>query len=1479
MKILKFLVFSVVVSVGLTNDLMAEVRYSWPHFGGVLVFKTRPSPEVFQKLSKTAQKFRFQLKPLAWDKSTHFFVSPDSLTSNKWVSSFCSLLNKDKKAFQIQSCERNLMLFPAQEEEKHNGVSKQDIEALGIEVAEEKCIILEHSQMGAGLRAQNNTEAFGDATLSHFWAQEYVGLDLANQYMGKLKAGTADEKVAPQAVSVQILDSSEGDHGKNVKHVMISPTLGSCAGIWCRAESFKGFEKNSTFFDLTQGANDVKTYNAQFLSALSKIKNGEIKTDVMNVSMTGIQPETMKAISELTYAKNVIPVIAAGNTLLFDSAEELAKETLATQDALVVGSLSPDGGISDFSIQGRSVAILSPSDRFLSSIEAFGGTSGSAPLVAGVAAQIRSLLPGLELQGVIALLQNTSLPTENSFYEPKNQGIGTLNAFAALKFAAKVSEACSLVQDKTQKRSCWLKEISKIKKREQKFDSDLVKEANELFGCGENRKKKEKNNVANRCRDKQEIFKKIRQEAYLNPDVAPYWELLSCVHEKIAFPKNAEFYASLAERGWPPEEPSQTRKRLLQKYIQQIESEKEKPTELTSRAYLALAALSPEGRKKLTGYAKKVLEQSQIQSGNTEAIYAWTDQTFGYYHALRNAAGSEPAATFEAIKELDIILPILLEGSLGTKSFQDPSGPLFDAHMVAKDRSGIKSDLRDLWEKNKNFDLMIPILNRMEPKDRLGSIRLFSQKFSQVSEEKKFSLIFDELPFFTTNWDIDSKAKLFGHLVDFLPDLDTDKLGVWNESNLEYLDDTLSGFLKVFEDIKVVNPEAFKKAEKQVAEWKAKLKDLAEQVRKNEKLAAFQKEHAGKKTEELLKLIQDKEFMSNLSKEESFEFFTMVQNVEDIRSGYPNPKFQEYINNLLIKTPSKHFVDFVTGQKIDNFARLDSSVQYTWIKQNPKLAVEYFLKNKLNVVNDYINKVSGLLLNLVMKENLDFRSPVLRAQFLELLENNNSPAFKAIALGLFAKYFELRKAFPQEHERLKQSFDSLLKEVDPQDLSRIDRYLLDLAPGSSEILESLLNHLEKAILERDEDKEEFLARMLQEKCESFLLHFENSPNFVELVQKVNSVLEQRKADTKNKLTQARVSTLWKAIITKDPTLAGRDKNLDGGIGFSLIYGLGVHSSELSAVAADFAVEKFVENAETMYHIDGPYSYLPIDLNNHIYRDRILKTLKAKAAQLEAKILDVQKYNDDPNRVRESLPRKSNFEWAEQLKYLVTYLYINGDRSELTEKVLKKELESLSPVAILALTKANKPEFKKYRLKFFESLNTADEGTNWFSATGYKISEVWPIFSKFLEADELGPQEKEILGKLIAKWSVEKDSPTIEFLSKQAKLAVAPDDETRFKLFFEEKGPTERSWFSVSQNLGKFPRAINGIKSSLEQTIISEERAFSGHWDDFRRWIWDYPAEAKTVIESLNLPVERQEAQERLLKFLKEDERQRALMKN
>ncbi len=165
------------------------------------------------------------------------------------------------------------------------------------------------------------------------------------------------------------------------------------------------------------------------------VDNGARVINISLGSTTPQWPQSWDAAFLYAEQKDVVIVAAAGNRV-GGNIQVGAPATIP--GVLTVAGLDRKGAASvDASSQGISIGVAAPAENLLGGVPGGGyaewaGTSGSTPIVAGVAALIRSRWPAMSAEQVINRIVSTAkdagAPGKDPLY-----GFGVLNAEAALK--------------------------------------------------------------------------------------------------------------------------------------------------------------------------------------------------------------------------------------------------------------------------------------------------------------------------------------------------------------------------------------------------------------------------------------------------------------------------------------------------------------------------------------------------------------------------------------------------------------------------------------------------------------------------------------------------------------------------------------------------------------------------------------------------------------------------------------------------------------------------------------------------------------------------------------------------------------------------------------------------------------------------------------------------------------------------------------
>ncbi len=162
--------------------------------------------------------------------------------------------------------------------------------------------------------------------------------------------------------------------------------------------------------------------------------------DVINLSFTTNTLDWDESWDEAflyAFEHDVVVIVAAGNR---GSGTSVIGAPATIPGVLTVGGVDENGVASDAaSTQGITIGVSAPSEKLLGvsadgTLVTWDGTSGAAPIVAGVAALVRSAHPDLNAANVINRIVKTAIPVDGA-RKPHDPlyGYGLLDANAAVR--------------------------------------------------------------------------------------------------------------------------------------------------------------------------------------------------------------------------------------------------------------------------------------------------------------------------------------------------------------------------------------------------------------------------------------------------------------------------------------------------------------------------------------------------------------------------------------------------------------------------------------------------------------------------------------------------------------------------------------------------------------------------------------------------------------------------------------------------------------------------------------------------------------------------------------------------------------------------------------------------------------------------------------------------------------------------------------
>lgn len=161
--------------------------------------------------------------------------------------------------------------------------------------------------------------------------------------------------------------------------------------------------------------------------------------DVINLSLTTNTPDWDRSWDDAflyAFDNDVVVVVAAGNR---GNGTTRVGAPATIPGVLAVGGVDPSGRASvEASTQGITIGVAAPSENLLGvsadgRVVSWNGTSGAAPIVAGVAALVRSAHPELDAANVINRIVRTARPVPGVAVPDPLYGYGLIDAAAAVQ--------------------------------------------------------------------------------------------------------------------------------------------------------------------------------------------------------------------------------------------------------------------------------------------------------------------------------------------------------------------------------------------------------------------------------------------------------------------------------------------------------------------------------------------------------------------------------------------------------------------------------------------------------------------------------------------------------------------------------------------------------------------------------------------------------------------------------------------------------------------------------------------------------------------------------------------------------------------------------------------------------------------------------------------------------------------------------------
>jgi membrane-anchored mycosin MYCP len=251
---------------------------------------------------------------------------------------------------------------------------------------------------------------------------EFVGAVVGGADVSGL--GTPDGRTPVGAV--------DANHGSWVASLAAARGTGADAGMIGVAPEAELLAVSVGF-----GAASAVPFGDQIAEAIRwSVDNG---ADVINMSLTTNMPDWPESWDDAflyAFENDVVVVVAAGNR---GSGTTRVGAPATIPGVLTVGGVDPSGRASlEASTQGITIGVSAPSEKLLG-VSADGrlvewkGTSGAAPIVAGIAALVRAAHPDLDAANVINRIITTARPSPFATAERDPlYGYGLVDAAAAV---------------------------------------------------------------------------------------------------------------------------------------------------------------------------------------------------------------------------------------------------------------------------------------------------------------------------------------------------------------------------------------------------------------------------------------------------------------------------------------------------------------------------------------------------------------------------------------------------------------------------------------------------------------------------------------------------------------------------------------------------------------------------------------------------------------------------------------------------------------------------------------------------------------------------------------------------------------------------------------------------------------------------------------------------------------------------------------
>ncbi|MDD0852042.1 S8/S53 family peptidase [Halobacteriovorax sp. GB3] len=350
-----------------------------------------------------------------------------------------------------------------------------------------------------------------DKKLTPDWSLEYSGNDLVRMEISS--NGNENEDYIP----VTVIDSGFTRKAINVPNKVrvdskthrnrnVADHHGTNVANVINHSRFGGSEK----VQLNLLAKAMYDFNYSYI--LDESLKQSPKTRIISNSL-GWRTDSVSKVAERAHEQDILWFLASGNDF-----PKRVNPWESESKAILVGSYSPSGLVTNSTQIDKNVVILAPADHYQQTINAhneissFGETSGATPMVAATVANWLSIFSNLKRNDVITILKSTALKTiQNGEHLP-----GQLNSYKGYLVVKELKETCP-----DEQRSCIDENLKRIITK---------KRTNSYIAICENDIQSEN-------------FLNQRRAYFLDEDNLEVITLLRCGYEKAGYTKNSEFFA------------------------------------------------------------------------------------------------------------------------------------------------------------------------------------------------------------------------------------------------------------------------------------------------------------------------------------------------------------------------------------------------------------------------------------------------------------------------------------------------------------------------------------------------------------------------------------------------------------------------------------------------------------------------------------------------------------------------------------------------------------------------------------------------------------------------------------------------------------------------------------------------------------------------------------------------------------------------